>query len=937
MLSKHRRFSQFAGNIPPEPDLTLELQTMRCKAICLILSICFLATSTLAVAQEKKETKITYEDHIKPIFRQHCFSCHNQNKKEGDLDLTNYLNLMEGGGSGAVIEPGEVGDSYLYGLVNHDDSPEMPPEQPKIAAEKIALLAKWIELGALENNSSKAKLKKKKTFSFGLSDPAVGKPAVMPLPAKLDIEPVLHTKRQTGVTAMATSPWAPLTAIAGQKQVLLYDSKTRELKGIFAFPEGVISVLKFSRNGSLLLAGGGRGGASGKVVVWNIKNGERIIEVGDELDTVLAADISSDQKLVALGGPQRMIRVYSTADNSLVYEIKKHTDWVTSMEFSPDGVLLVTGDRNGGVHVWEAFSGREYLTLKGHTKAITGTSWRLDSNIIATTSEDATIRLWEMNNGSQVKNWGAHSGGSLQVEFTRDGRLISSGRDKYAKIWDQNGKQLFAFPPFADIVMQVTHCDESNLCVAGDWGGEVRQYNAADGKLVSQITSNPKPLELQFADATANLATVTSEANALNAATLADKAAVDKISKDIASTKKLIADLTVAVNTLTAKAKTDLVSMNSMTKQLNLVKARVNSLTGAIPEFKKASDNAAAASSKLPTDAELKKVSMEISKILAVREMELKGKSAEMTKLTQSVTALTAAMSTENAKLQKSKADLATAKTNLTKLEPMLKPAQVKYVKAKALSDGKNAALANATATVNRWKSAIAFSKAYRDLQAKIRSENEALASLELAQAEIDEQAENAKSMMVEMQNVFAATKKQADDLAKKVVAIQSKVAETEKSAAALLVETNSIKKMMSQTAASIPLLTEAKAKIEAANKSAPNDQDLVLSLKAINDLAAKQNQKVVDFQKLIKTKTAAHTSALAKMKTMQEEAVAAEKLAAEMKAKLLIDQKQMVAAQGTADAVAKQAADAKEKVNAKSSEIVSLKAQVSKLQGIES
>jgi len=294
-------------------------------------------------------------------------------------------------------------------------------------------------------------------------------------------------------------------------------------------------------------------------------------------------------------------------------------------------------------------------------------------------------------------------------------------------------------------------------------------------------------------------------------------------------------------------------------------------------------------------------------------------------------------MSTENAKLQKSKADLATAKTNLTKLEPMLKPAQVKYVKAKALSDGKNAALANATATVNRWKSAIAFSKAYRDLQAKIRSENEALASLELAQAEIDEQAENAKSMMVEMQNVFAATKKQADDLAKKVVAIQSKVAETEKSAAALLVETNSIKTMMSQTAASIPLLTEAKAKIEAANKSAPNDQDLVLSLKAINDLAAKQNQKVVDFQKLIKTKTAAHTSALAKMKTMQEESVAAEKLAAEMKAKLLIDQKQMVAAQGTADAVAKQAADAKEKVNAKSSEIVSLKAQVSKLQGIES
>lgn len=907
---------------------------MHCKALSLILLIGFLATSSHLVAQEKK---ITYEDHVKPIFRQHCVSCHNQNKKEGDLDLTNYFSLMEGGGSGAVIEPGEVGDSYLYALVNHDDSPEMPPEQPKIDAEKIATLAKWIELGALENNSSKAKLKKKKTFSFGLSDPAVGKPAVMPLPAKLDLEPVIHTPRETGVTAMATSPWAPLTAIAGQKQVLLYDSKTRELKGIFAFPEGVISVLKFSRNGSLLLAGGGRGGASGRVVVWNIKNGERIIEVGDELDTVLAADISSDQKLVALGGPQKMIRVYSTADNSLVYEIKKHTDWVTSMEFSPDGVLLVTGDRNGGVHVWEAFSGREYLTLKGHTKAITGTSWRHDSNIVATTSEDTTIKLWEMNNGSQVKNWGAHGGGSLNVEFTRDGRLVSCGRDKYAKIWDQNGKQLFAFPPFKDIVMQVTHCDESNLCVAGDWAGEVRQYNAADGKLISQITSNPKPLEMQLADATAALTKISAEAKSLNAATDADKANVDKISNDIASTKKQITALTTSINTLTAKGKTDIASMIAMTQQLNSIKTRVGSLTAAIPEFKKASDNAAAAFAKLPADAEIKKLASEIGKVFAAREMELKSKSAEMKKLTQTVTSLAAVMTSEKATLQKSQADLAAAKSNLAKLEPTLKPAQVKYVKSKALSDGKNAALAAATATSDRWKSAIAFSKAYRALQAKILSENEALTSLELTQAEMDEQAEVAKAKMTEMQNAFAATKKQAEALTNQAAVIQTKVSELEKSAAALLVESNSIKVTMTQTQTSIPLLSEAKAKIEAAKAAAPNDQDLAASLKSIVDLTGKQNQKIVGFQNLIKTKTAAHVLALANMKKMAEEKLATEKAAAEMKAKLVADQKQMVAAQATADAAAKQAAAAMEQVKAKSSEIVSLKDQVSKLQGIDS
>ena len=45
--------------------------------------------------------------------------------------------------------------------------------------------------------------------------------------------------------------------------------------GILPFPEGVPYVLKFSRNGSLLLAGGGRGAYQGKVVVFDVKTGER--------------------------------------------------------------------------------------------------------------------------------------------------------------------------------------------------------------------------------------------------------------------------------------------------------------------------------------------------------------------------------------------------------------------------------------------------------------------------------------------------------------------------------------------------------------------------------------------------------------------------------------------------------------------------------------
>ena len=213
--------------------------------------------------------------------------------------------------------------------------------------------------------------------------------------------------------------------------MLLYNSDTLDLLGVLPFPEGVPHVLKFSRNGSMLLAGGGRGGqVRASVVVRSVLTGELSLTVGDETDSVLAADISPDQTQIALGGPSKMIRVYSTKDGKLMYEVKKHTDWLTSLEFSPDGVLLANGDRSQRPYVWEAFTGREYFTLRGFKAAITEISWRADGNVVASCSEDGTVHLFEMENGNPIKTWAAHPGGVESVRYARDGRLVTGGRDK---------------------------------------------------------------------------------------------------------------------------------------------------------------------------------------------------------------------------------------------------------------------------------------------------------------------------------------------------------------------------------------------------------------------------------------------------------------------------------------------------------------------------
>lgn len=504
------------------------------------------------------DAKVTYDDHVVPILRDKCFACHNQDRKSGGLRLNTYTNLMAGGASGAPLKPGDPDGSLLYKLMTHKEEPFMPPKSPLLPKESLDTVRRWIEGGALENSGSKLVVVNKPKYDIALDAVAKGKPqGPPPMPQKLPLEPVVTAARPSAVTAIASSPWAPVVAVAGQKQVLLYHAETLAPLGILPFPEGTPHVLKFSRNGGLLLAGGGYAGKSGRVVVWNVTTGERIFAVGEELDAVLAADLSADQSLIALGGPSKVVRIYSTRDGKLQHEIRKHTDWIYTLEFSPDGVLLATGDRNGGLFVWEAHTAREYFGLRGHTAAINAVSWRGDSNVLASASEDGTIRLWEMENGGNFKSWG-HGAPVQWVAYAHDGRLVSCGRDRVAKLWDGNGGAQRTFEALPDVALRVTFSHDGARILAGDWSGQVRVWSTADGKPLGQLPTNPPPLAQRLENAVKEVAARQTAHDQAAAAANAAAAAAQKAAAELAASQKGVADATAAAKSAAdaqAKAK----------------------------------------------------------------------------------------------------------------------------------------------------------------------------------------------------------------------------------------------------------------------------------------------------------------------------------------------------------------------------------------------
>src|SRR5678816_78593 len=76
--------------------------------------------------------KVTYNDHVLPIFRNACLNCHNPDKKKAGLDLSTYQSALVGSESGKVLQSGNPSGSLLLKCVKQIEEPKMPPKGDKL-------------------------------------------------------------------------------------------------------------------------------------------------------------------------------------------------------------------------------------------------------------------------------------------------------------------------------------------------------------------------------------------------------------------------------------------------------------------------------------------------------------------------------------------------------------------------------------------------------------------------------------------------------------------------------------------------------------------------------------------------------------------------------------------------------------------------------------
>lgn len=100
-------------------------------------------------ADLEPDSLLIYDHVIQPVLEKKCYSCHNDKKQNGGLDMTTKETLLKGGDHDEVLMAGNALESELFHRVTLDPASKkfMPPKGAVLTFDEIRILEWWLNSG----------------------------------------------------------------------------------------------------------------------------------------------------------------------------------------------------------------------------------------------------------------------------------------------------------------------------------------------------------------------------------------------------------------------------------------------------------------------------------------------------------------------------------------------------------------------------------------------------------------------------------------------------------------------------------------------------------------------------------------------------------------------------------------------------------------------
>ncbi len=281
------------------------------------------------------------------------------------------------------------------------------------------------------------------------------------------------TGHKDWVMGVAVSPDGSMIASAGaDNKVRLWSLSRGSLRQTMGAGSRTNTSVAFSPSGNLVAAGS----VDGRVRVWKTSNGRKQITLKGHAHDVNAVAFSPNGRWLATGSKDQSIILWSTRNWNASYTLTGHTSEVLAVAFSPNGQLLATAGADKSIKIWDMESFTLLATFTGHRRKILSLAFSPNGKYIVSGGAGDGVRIWSVQRGrvihrldelpramsvqfspngkyvaaagggGQIVYWDAYNGRFVQrlsahdgyvnaIAFSKDGRLVSGGRDKILKVW----------------------------------------------------------------------------------------------------------------------------------------------------------------------------------------------------------------------------------------------------------------------------------------------------------------------------------------------------------------------------------------------------------------------------------------------------------------------------------------------------------------------
>jgi ribosomal RNA-processing protein 9 len=112
-----------------------------------------------------------------------------------------------------------------------------------------------------------------------------------------------------------------------------------------------------------------------------------------------------------------------------------HFDEIIACDLSRDQKLLATGGKDRILRIWNTETKESVARFKGHFDTITSVKFDNENDNLYTVSADLTLKIWNMREMCYMDTHNGHIGPAFDLQPYSKDRVVSCGDDRQVIFW----------------------------------------------------------------------------------------------------------------------------------------------------------------------------------------------------------------------------------------------------------------------------------------------------------------------------------------------------------------------------------------------------------------------------------------------------------------------------------------------------------------------